>query len=196
MIRDVARYISKTKRTIIVDSSSEISGFGDTPHPSIGDARVMKIPQKKNQEKIMIEAIQNHTPDVLIIDEIGNQNEVYATKECSQRGILLFASAHGEVKTLEKNQTVVGLVGGVESVIMSDKNIVDSKKKVQRRLMYKPLFDVIVEFNRELQNQWLVYHDIEKMMNQILEGKEIEVEIRKYDLMNKELEIQKEKRTI
>jgi stage III sporulation protein SpoIIIAA len=193
MIRDVARYISQIKRTIIVDSSSEISGFGDIPHSSIGESRVMKIPQSKNQEKIMIEAIQNHTPDVLIIDEIGNQNEVYATKECSQRGILLFASAHGEVKTLEKNQTVIGLVGGVESVIMSDKNIGDSKEKVQRRLKYKPLFDVIVEFNQEMKNEWLVFLDVEVLMNQILEGKEVEFENRKLNLKTKELEIQKRK---
>ena len=75
----------------------------------------MKIPESKNQEKIMIEAIQNHTPEALIIDEIGTQFEVFATKECSQRGIIMYASAHGTVENLEKNQTIVGLVGGIES---------------------------------------------------------------------------------
>jgi stage III sporulation protein SpoIIIAA len=182
MIRDVARYVSETSRTIIVDSSSEISGFGDTPHPSVGFSRVMKVPLSKNQEKIMIEAIQNHTPDILIIDEIGSQQEVFATKECSQRGILLYASAHGEVNNLEKNQTVVGLVGGVESVIMSDKNMGSSNQKVQRRLKYKPLFDVIVEFNKENRCQWNVYHNVENLMRQILSGEEYEVEVRTFEM--------------
>jgi stage III sporulation protein SpoIIIAA len=97
--------MSESSRTIIVDSSSEISGYGDFPHESIGESRVMKIPVKKNQQKIMIEAIQNHTPDVLIIDEIGTQFEVTTAKECSQRGIIMYASAHGTIKDIEKNQT-------------------------------------------------------------------------------------------
>jgi stage III sporulation protein SpoIIIAA len=194
MIRDVARYISLENRTIIIDSSSEISGFGDVPHPSVGESRVMKVPLSKNQEKIMIEAIQNHTPDILIIDEIGTQFEVFATKECSQRGILLYASAHGEVKTLEKNQTVVGLVGGIESVIMSDKNMGNSKQKIQRRLKYKPLFDVIVEFNKDNRCEWLVYHNVEILMEQILKGEEVEVEIRNFDLNNYKLNKKVEKR--
>jgi stage III sporulation protein SpoIIIAA len=195
MIRDLARYVSENSRTIIVDSSSEISGFGDVPHPSVGESRVMKIPLSKNQEKIMIEAIQNHTPDVLIIDEIGTQQEVFATKECSQRGILLYASAHGEVKNLEKNQTVVGLVGGIESVIMSDKNLGPSNEKVQRKLKYKPIFDVIVEFNKENRCEWSVYHDVEKLMNNLLLGEQYEVEIRRFDLETMKLEKRIEKKS-
>eukprot|EP01080_Neovahlkampfia_damariscottae_P007372 gene7372-11694_t len=192
-IRDIARYISTNSRTIIVDSSSEISGFGNVPHMSIGDARVMKIPESKNQEKIMIEAIQNHTPDCLIIDEIGTQMEVFATKECSQRGILLYASAHGTVKTLEKNQTVVGLVGGIESVIMSDKNIKSQKDKIQRKLKYKPLFDVIVEFEKESRNKWIIHHNVEILMERLLSGNEYDVEIRTYNKETGAVDIKKEK---
>eukprot|EP01080_Neovahlkampfia_damariscottae_P010218 gene10218-2638_t len=192
-IRDIARYISTNSRTIIVDSSSEISGFGNTPHLSVGDARVMKIPEAKNQEKIMIEAIQNHTPDCLIIDEIGTQMEVFATKECSQRGIILYASAHGNVKTLEKNQTVVGLVGGIESVIMGDKNIKTQKEKIQRKLKYKPLFDVIVEFEKENRNKWTIHHNVEELMEKLLSGKEYEVEIRSFNQETGNVEIKKEK---
>eukprot|EP01080_Neovahlkampfia_damariscottae_P001414 gene1414-12034_t len=191
-IRDVARYISNDSRTIIVDSSSEISGFGNCPHSSVGDSRVMKIPENKNQEKIMIEAIQNHTPDCLIIDEIGTQMEVFATKECSQRGILLYASAHGTVKTLEKNQTVVGLVGGIESVIMGDNNISSQKEKIQRKLKYKPLFDVIIEFDKDIRNQWTIHNDVEALMENLLAGKEYEAEIRKLNLDTSSVEIKKE----
>ena len=131
----------------------------------------------------MIEAIQNHTPEALIIDEIGTQFEVFATKECSQRGIIMYASAHGTVENLEKNQTIVGLVGGIESVIMGDKALekLESKSKVQRRLKYKPLFDVIVELKKENRDEWTIHHNIEKLMEDLLSGKDYQIEIRTYD---------------
>ena len=195
-IRDVARYVSEKYRTIIVDSSSEISGYGDVPHASVGEARVMKIPESKNQEKIMIEAIQNHTPDILIIDEIGTTMEVLAAKDCSQRGIVLYASAHGSVKNLEKNQTVVGLVGGIQTVIMSDSQIEDQTKKVQRRLKYKPIFDIIIELNKENKFEWKIYHDVQSLMDNILQEKSFEIEIRKYNPEKKKVEIRKEMHSI
>ena len=144
----------------------------------------------------MIEAIQNHTPDILIIDEIGTTMEVLAAKDCSQRGIVLYASAHGSVKNLEKNQTVVGLVGGIQTVIMSDSQIEDQTKKVQRRLKYKPIFDIIIELNKENKFEWKIYHDVQSLMDNILQEKSFEIEIRKYNSEKKKVEIRKEMHSI
>jgi stage III sporulation protein SpoIIIAA len=131
MIRDISRKLSESKRVIIIDSSCEISGFsGD--HYSIGDSRVMQVPPDEKQEDIMIQAIENHTPEVLIVDEIGNAMEVSSIKNCSQRGVILYASAHGSLKNLVKNPILKDLMGGITFVAVSDSTLQKGESKMQQ----------------------------------------------------------------
>ncbi|KAJ1461897.1 hypothetical protein M885DRAFT_432156, partial [Pelagophyceae sp. CCMP2097] len=141
---------------VIVDTSNEIAGDGDVPHPCVGHARRMMVPSLQAQAAVMTECIQNHTPEVIVIDEIGRPNEVEAARTCKQRGARLVASAHGDLRKLVKNGQLNGLVGGIMSVTLGDVEAkaeasrhgddVPSKLKAQRA--GAPVFDVIVELRR------------------------------------------------
>jgi len=123
LLREVARLLSVDyqKRVIVVDTSNEIAGDGDVPHPAIGLARRMQVPVPEQQHDVMIEAVENHMPEVIIVDEIGRKEEVDAARTIAERGVQLIATAHGN--TLENilvNPTLSDLVGGVQVVTLSD----------------------------------------------------------------------------
>ncbi len=120
MLRESARILAENKRVIIVDTSNEIGGDGDVPHPAVGKARRMQVATPSLQHEVMIEAVENHNPEVIVIDEIGRDSSV-AARTIAERGVQLVATAHG--RTLENlllNPTLSDLVGGVESVTLSD----------------------------------------------------------------------------
>ena len=73
LLREAARVLADDlrKRVVIVDTSNEIGGDGDIPHPAIGRARRMQVPTPTMQHAVMIEAVENHRPEVIVIDEIG-----------------------------------------------------------------------------------------------------------------------------
>src|SRR3972149_3831046 len=121
MLRESARILAEGKRVIIVDTSNEIGGDGDVPHPAVGRARRMQVAKPSWQHEVMIEAVENHNPEVIIIDEIGRELEALAARTIAERGVQLVATAHG--RTLENlllNPTLSDLVGGIESVTLSD----------------------------------------------------------------------------
>ena len=121
VVRETARMLAERCNVVIVDTSNEIAGDGDIPHPCVGESRRMMVPGSlDNQANVMIECVQNHTPDVMVIDEIGRVTEVEAARTCKQRGVRLIASAHGDLRKLIKNPRLRGLVGGLETVTLGD----------------------------------------------------------------------------
>ncbi|HNM50442.1 MAG TPA: ATPase, T2SS/T4P/T4SS family [Candidatus Obscuribacter sp.] len=122
-LREMARVLSDelSKRVIVIDTSNEIAGDGDVPHPAIGRARRMQVARPEEQHATMIEAVENHTPEVIIIDEIGTEEEAQAARTIAERGVMLIGTAHGNaLDNLLKNPTLVDLVGGIQTVTLGD----------------------------------------------------------------------------
>jgi len=187
MLREIARVMSSEpygKRVIIVDTSNEIAGDGDIPHPAIGRARRMQVPKPQYQHSVMIEAVENHNPQVIIIDEIGTVEEAYAARTIAERGVQLIATAHGNtLMNLIMNPTLSDLVGGVQAVILSDEEA--RRRGTQKTVLERkalPTFNVVIEI-QEI-NRLAIYKDIAKVVNLLLRGLPFEPEIR---LRDKEL---------
>jgi stage III sporulation protein SpoIIIAA len=147
MLREVARILGEKTRVVIVDTSNEIGGDGDVPHPAVGRARRMQVAKPSLQHEVMIEAVENHNPEVIIIDEIGRELEASAARTIAERGVQLVATAHG--RTLENlllNPTLSDLIGGIESVTLSDEEA--RRRGTQKTVLERrspPTFDVLVE---------------------------------------------------
>jgi len=177
VVREATRLLADRYNVVIVDTSNEIAGDGDVPHPCVGHARRMMVPSLQAQAAVMTECIQNHTPEVIVIDEIGRPNEVEAARTCKQRGARLVASAHGDLRKLVKNGQLNGLVGGIMSVTLGDVEAkaeasrhgddVPSKLKAQRA--GAPVFDVIVELRRGSPDDWRVILDVGAAVDKILD---------------------------
>eukprot|EP01028_Stygiella_incarcerata_P000232 TRINITY_DN10315_c0_g1_i1.p1 TRINITY_DN10315_c0_g1~~TRINITY_DN10315_c0_g1_i1.p1 ORF type:complete len:676 (-),score=209.34 TRINITY_DN10315_c0_g1_i1:138-2165(-) len=164
IVREIARKLSHTEHVIIVDTSNEIAGDGEIPHPCVGYARRMMVPTLDCQSKVMVECVQNHTPHVMVIDEIGRPTEVDAARTVKQRGVRLIASAHGDLRKLGKNRQLKGLLGGFEDVILPGG--VPQTKRIS-----EPTFDVIVEVRRSTFHEWIVVPDVAHAVDEILVGK-------------------------
>ena len=122
-LREIARVLADDlqKRVVVIDTSNEIAGDGDIPHPAIGRARRMQVARPELQHQVMIEAVENHMPEVIVIDEIGTELEAQAARTIAERGVMLVATAHGNaLANLIKNPTLCDLVGGIESVTLGD----------------------------------------------------------------------------
>jgi len=183
IIREIARKLSESAQTpnvLIVDTSNEIAGDGNVVHPSVGMARRMMVPDVNQQQKIMIECLQNHTPDIIIIDEIGRPQEVQAAKTVKERDVRLFASAHGDFQSLVRNPQLNGLVGGILSVTLGDVEARASnhgrKTKVERA--GKPIFDIVIELEPGRFNTWTIIENVGLAVDNILRGKSFEIEVR------------------
>jgi stage III sporulation protein SpoIIIAA len=149
MLREVARVLADdaNKRVIIVDTSNEIGGDGDIPHPAIGGARRMQVATPAMQHAVMIEAVENHMPEVIVIDEIGTELEAAAARTINERGVQLVGTAHGtELENLMLNPTLADLIGGIQSVTLGDEEA--RRRGTQKSILERkapPTFDVIVE---------------------------------------------------
>jgi stage III sporulation protein SpoIIIAA len=147
MLREAARMLAEQRRVIIVDTSNEIGGDGDVPHPAVGRARRMQVATPSLQHEVMIEAVENHNPEVIVIDEIGRELEAAAARTIAERGVQLIGTAHG--KTLENlllNPTLSDLIGGIESVTLSDEEA--RRRGTQKTVLERrapPTFDLLVE---------------------------------------------------
>ena len=184
IIREACRMISTSNFNVcVVDTSNEICGDGDVPHPSVGLARRMMVPSLAVQGKVMVECLQNHTPDVIVIDEIGRSQEVEAARTVKQRGVRLLASAHGDLRTLVKNVQIRGLVGGVETVTLGDeaaKKMNHSSKLCAQRAG-EPCFDVVIELMRGELHSWRVVTNVGKAVDAILAGEKYKAQTRSRD---------------
>ena len=147
LLREAARVLGANKRVVIVDTSNEIGGDGDIPHPAIGRSRRMQVAQPALQHEVMIEAVENHMPQVIIIDEIGRELEAAAARTIAERGVQLIGTAHGNaLENLLLNPTLSDLVGGIDSVTLSDEEA--RRRGTQKSVLERkapPTFDVLVD---------------------------------------------------
>ncbi|KAL8060062.1 hypothetical protein ABFX02_03G129000 [Erythranthe guttata] len=182
LLRGISRVLSVElrKRVVIVDTSNEIGGYGDIPHPEIGTARRLQVPEPWMQHKVMIEAVQNHMPEVIIVDEIGTEAEVRACRTIAQRGVMLIATAHGiKLNNIIKNPLLSDLIGGLKTVILSDQEAKarNCKKSILERRA-SPTFPFVIEMR---ERQYWVAHRTDKNVDELLYGKKPLVEVRRID---------------
>jgi hypothetical protein len=158
------------KRVIIIDTSNEIAGDGDLPHPSIGKARRMQVSNHQNQHEVMIEAVENHMPEIIIIDEIGTELEAAAARTIAERGVQLVGTAHGNtLENLVKNPTITDLIGGIQYVTLGDeeaKRRGSSKSILERKA--PPTFDAAIEIHDS--TTWAIHDNIEQSVDFLLQG--------------------------
>jgi stage III sporulation protein SpoIIIAA len=178
MLREMARVLAEQKRVIIVDTSNEIGGDGDIPHPAVGKARRMQVPRPSHQHETMIEAVENHNPEVIVIDEIGREREAIAARTINERGVQLIGTAHGNtLENLLLNPTLSDLVGGIESVTLSDEEA--RRRGTQKTVLERkapPTFDVLVEIQDR--QQLLAHLDVTSSVDAMLRGQSFPVELR------------------
>lgn len=179
MLREAARVLAESKRVVIVDTSNEIGGDGDVPHPAVGKARRMQVAKPALQHEVMIEAVENHNPEVIVIDEIGRELEAMAARTIAERGVQLVGTAHGRtLNNLLMNPTLSDLVGGIESVTLSDEEA--RRRGTQKTVLERrspPTFDVLVEIQER--NSVVVYADVAAAVDALVRGIELNPELRK-----------------
>ena len=172
MLREVARVLADEhgQRVVVVDTSNEIAGDGDIPHHGIGRARRMQVPSPALQHEVMIEAVENHMPQVIIIDEIGRELEAQAARTIAERGVQLIATAHGNsLENLILNPTLSDLIGGIQSVTLGDEEA--RRRRTQKSILERkapPTFDVLVEI--QSWSEVAVHNDVAKTVDAILRG--------------------------
>lgn len=171
-LRECARILADEvgRRVVIVDTSNEIAGDGDVPHPGIGSARRMQVRLASEQHNVMIEAVENHMPEVIVIDEIGTEQEAQAARTIAERGVQLVATAHGQsLENLMLNPTLCDLIGGIQAVTLSDDEA--RRRGTQKTVLERkapPTFDTVIElvdFDR-----LAVHHNVQKTVDMVLRG--------------------------
>jgi len=183
MLREVARVLADdmNKRVVIVDTSNEIAGDGDIPHPAIGQARRMQVRTPALQHAVMIEAVENHMPEVIVIDEIGTELEAAAARTIAERGVQLVATAHGnELENLIMNPTLADLVGGIQSVTLGDEEA--RRRGTQKSILERkapPTFDIVVEI--QSWDRVAVHRDVAETVDAMLRGYRMPAEVRELD---------------
>ncbi len=170
MLREAARLLAETQRVVIVDTSNEIGGDGDVPHPAVGKARRMQVARPSLQHEVMIEAVENHNPQAIVIDEIGRELEAAAARTIAERGVQLIGTAHGiTLENLLLNPTLSDLVGGIESVTLSDEEA--RRRGTQKTVLERrspPTFQVLIEIqDRE---RVAVHSDVAEAVDSLLRG--------------------------
>ena len=180
LLREAARVLADDlgKRVVVVDTSNEIAGDGDIPHPGIGRARRMQVPSTERQHAVMIEAVENHMPEVIVIDEIGTGAEALAARTIAERGVQLIATAHGNtLDNLLQNPTLSDLIGGIHAVTLSDEEA--RRRRTQKTVLERkapPTFDVVVEILAR--DRLAVHHDIADVVDRHLRGEPLRPEHR------------------
>ena len=192
LLREAARILAETKRVIVVDTSNEIGGDGDVPHPAVGKARRMQVREPMLQHEVMIEAVENHNPEVIVIDEIGRELEAAAARTIAERGVQLIGTAHGQtIDNLLLNPTLSDLIGGIEAVTLSDEEA--RRRGTQKTVLERrapPTFDVLVEIQQR--DRFAVHMDIAASVDSLLRGYPLPPEIRSRDSQGK-IQIEKAK---
>ena len=190
MLREAARVLAETKRVVIVDTSNEIGGDGDISHPAIGRARRMQVAEPILQHEVMIEAVENHNPEVVVIDEIGRELETAAARTIAERGVQLIGTAHGRtLDNLLLNPTLSDLVGGIESVTLSDEEA--RRRGTQKSVLERrapPTFAVLIEIQGR--QQLAIHANVAEAVDLVLRGHSPSADLRYRD-ENGEIQIEK-----
>ncbi|MCE9647188.1 MAG: AAA family ATPase [Chloroflexi bacterium] len=185
LLREAARILAENKRVVIVDTSNEIGGDGDVPHPAVGRARRMQVSQPMLQHEVMIEAVENHNPEVIVIDEIGRELEAQAARTIAERGVQLIGTAHGQtLDNLLLNPTLSDLIGGIEAVTLSDEEA--RRRGTQKTVLERrspPTFDVVIEI--QTRDRFAVHLDISASVDSLLRGAPLPPEVRTRDAEGK-----------
>nr|YP_010337979.1 hypothetical protein MW591_pgp051 [Timspurckia oligopyrenoides]UNJ17564.1 hypothetical protein [Timspurckia oligopyrenoides] len=186
-IREIARILADEmdKRVVIIDTSNEIAGDGDIAHRSIGRARRMQVSKPELQHHVMIEAVENHMPEVIIIDEIGTELETFAARTIAERGVQLVGTAHGNyLESLIKNPTLSDLVGGVQYVTLGDEEA--KRRGTQKSILERktsPAFTIAIEIHERY--CWIVHENVQNAVDQILNDTEPTVQVRRFNPVGK-----------
>jgi nucleoside-triphosphatase THEP1 len=185
LLRESARILAENKRVVIVDTSNEIGGDGDVPHPAVGKARRMQVREPMLQHEVMIEAVENHNPEVIVIDEIGRELEALAARTIAERGVQLIGTAHGQtLDNLLLNPTLSDLVGGIEAVTLSDEEA--RRRGTQKTVLERrapPTFDVLIEIQHR--DRFAIHADIMSAVDALLRDAAIMPEVRMRDAEGK-----------
>jgi stage III sporulation protein SpoIIIAA len=187
IIREIARVLADEmeKRVIIIDTSNEIAGDSDIPHSGIGRARRMQVAKTELQHQVMLEAVENHMPQVIIIDEIGTELEVLAARTIAEKGVQLVGTTHGNcLENLIKNPPLADLIGGIQYVTLSDDEAKrrGTQKSILERKAY-PAFEIIIEINQ--QNLWTIHEDVKHSVDLFLRGNFTIGQIRQFSFAEK-----------
>jgi stage III sporulation protein SpoIIIAA len=187
IIREIARVLADEmeKRVVIIDTSNEIAGDSDIPHSGIGRARRMQVAKSEYQHQVMIEAVENHMPQVIIIDEIGTELEVLAARTIAEKGVQLVGTTHGNcLENLIKNPPLSDLIGGIQYVTLSDDEAKrrGTQKSILERKAY-PAFEIIIEINH--QNSWTIHEDVKNSVDLFLRNNFTVSQIRQFSLVEK-----------
>ena len=187
IIREIARVLADEmqKRVIVIDTANEIAGDSDIPHSGIGRARRMQVVKKEFQHQVMIEAVKNHMPQVIIIDEIGDESEVPAVRTIAEKGVQLIGTTHGNcLENLVKNPSLGDLIGGIKSVTLGDDEAKrrGTQKSIRERKAYSA-FEIIIEINH--QNSWTIHEDVNKSVDLSLGDHSTIRQIRQFHLTEK-----------
>lgn len=187
IIREIARVLADEmeKRVIIIDTSNEIAGDSDIPHSGIGRARRMQVAKTELQHQVMLEAVENHMPQVIIIDEISTELEVLAARTIAEKGVQLVGTTHGNcLENLIKNPPLADLIGGIQYVTLSDDEAKrrGTQKSILERKAY-PAFEIIIEINH--QNSWTIHEDVKNSVDLLLRGNFTLGQTRQFSLTEK-----------
>jgi stage III sporulation protein SpoIIIAA len=187
IIREIARVLADEmeKRVVIIDTSNEIAGDSDIPHSGIGRARRMQVAKTELQHQVMIEAVENHMPQIIIIDEIGTELEVLAARTIAEKGVQLVGTTHGNcLENLIKNPSLADLIGGIQYVTLSDEEAKrrGTQKSILERKAY-PAFEIIIEIND--QNSWTIHEDVKSSVDLFLRGNFTIGQTRQFSLTEK-----------
>lgn len=181
IVREIVRILANEmeQRVVIIDTSNEIAGTNDITHFCVGRARRMQVKHRKFQHKIMIEAVENHMPNVVVVDEIGTALEVDAIQTIAERGVQVIGTAHGnDLHNLIQNPILSNLVGGIESVTLSDDEA--RRRGTQKTILERknlPVFKIVFETNDHL--SWKIHENVEKSVDLILKGRKCNFQTRK-----------------
>ena len=182
IIREIARVLSDEmqKRVVIVDTSNEIAGDSDIPHPGIGRARRMQVAKTNFQHQIMIEAVENHMPEVIVIDEIGTELEALAARTIAEKGVQLVGTTHGNcLENLIKNPPLTDLIGGIQYVTLSDDEA--KRRRTQKSILERkayPAFQIAIEINE--QNLWTIHENVKDSIDLLLRGNFLVTQTRQF----------------
>jgi stage III sporulation protein SpoIIIAA len=187
IIREIGRVLADEmeKRVIIIDTSNEIAGDSDIPHSGIGRARRMQVPKTELQHQVMIEAVENHMPQVIIIDEIGTDLEVLAARTIAEKGVQLVGTTHGNcLENLIKNPPLADLIGGIQYVTLSDDEAKrrGTQKSILERKAY-PAFEIVIEINHP--NSWTIHEDVKTSVDLLLRSNFVIGQTRQFSLTEK-----------
>lgn len=179
-LREIARVLADDfqKRVVIIDTSNEIAGDGDIPHPAIGRARRLQVARPELQHQVMIEAVENHMPEVIVIDEIGTELEALAARTIAERGVQLVGTAHGtQIENLIKNPTLADLIGGIQSVTLGDE---EARRRASQKTVLErkapPTFEIAVEMQER--HRWVVHDSVADTVDQLLRHRPTSPQVR------------------